>query len=512
MARYKHYNYGQDKMIAVSFEDQILPGTFEHTLHHLVERELSLGAFDAKYRNDDGGAPAYDPRLLLKIVLYAYTKGIVSSRRIAEACRTNVVFMALSADSQPHFTTIAEFIASSGEQIQTLFRNVLLVCDEMGLIGKEMFAIDGCKLPSNAAKEWSGTRAEFKKKVKKLEGAIRHMVEKHQALDAAAAQEDWLEAEKRQIEKLERHAEKIQQWLDEHPEDKAGPTGGIHKSNLTDPDSAKMKTSKGVIQGYDGVAAVDAKHQVIVEARAYGEPQEHHLLKPMAEAIRETFWRTGESKDIFNEENTGLTADAGFHTAENMHWLEEEQIDAYIADNRFRKRDPRFQDAARHKPDKPEPKRFTQSEFSYDKDHLTCRCPAGKELYLKNRNFQIDGHKAIAFMARQSDCGPCGFRSQCLKDKNQKSPRQIHFFDGSTTVEKKATATERMKRKIDSPAGRHIYGKRLGTVEPVFGNIAVTLGMDRFTLRGKDKVNGQWQLFSIVHNIGKIRRYGFIPI
>ena len=210
MARYKPCNYAQRKFIPVAFEEQILPGTFEYTLNYLIDHELSLRAFDRRYRNDTTGASAYNPRVLLKIILYAYSRGILSSRRIAEAYRTHIIFIALSADAQPHFTTIADFIAASSEQITALFRNVLLVCDEMGLIGKEMFAIDGragtendpvnrfsgerpardgsgwsssgagtaqcrSKLPSNASKEWSGRRADFQKKVKKLEGEIRHM-------------------------------------------------------------------------------------------------------------------------------------------------------------------------------------------------------------------------------------------------------------------------------------------------------------------------------------------------
>ena len=119
------------------------------------------------------GAPAYDPAILLKIVLFAYSRGITSSREIERACRENVVFMALSADSHPHFTTIAEFISSMEEEIAPLFRNVLMICAQEGLIGRQMFAIDGCKISSNCAKEWSGTRADFEKKKEKLEKSIQ---------------------------------------------------------------------------------------------------------------------------------------------------------------------------------------------------------------------------------------------------------------------------------------------------------------------------------------------------
>ncbi len=110
MARYKDYNYDQLKLLPISFSRQILPGTFEHTLDYIVSHELKLTIFDARHNNDETGAPAYDPAILLKIVLYAYSRGITSSREIEQCCRENIIFMALSADTQPHFTTIANFI------------------------------------------------------------------------------------------------------------------------------------------------------------------------------------------------------------------------------------------------------------------------------------------------------------------------------------------------------------------------------------------------------------------
>ena len=145
MAKYRNYDYTQGRFISVYFDKQILPGTFEHTLHYLIDNEIDLSLFDGRYRNDETGAPAYDPAILLKIILYAYSRGITSSRKIAECCRENIIFMALSAESTPHFTTIADFISSVDEAIIRLFLEVVLICDEMGLIGKEMFAIDGCK-------------------------------------------------------------------------------------------------------------------------------------------------------------------------------------------------------------------------------------------------------------------------------------------------------------------------------------------------------------------------------
>lgn len=121
MALYKHYNYDQQKLLPISFSRQILPGTFEYTLSHIIDHALNLSRFDARYANDETGAPAYDPAILLKIVLYAYARGITSSREIEQSCRENVIFMALSTDSQPHFTTIANFISSMRDEIKPLF-------------------------------------------------------------------------------------------------------------------------------------------------------------------------------------------------------------------------------------------------------------------------------------------------------------------------------------------------------------------------------------------------------
>ncbi|MFH2204405.1 MAG: transposase [Elusimicrobiota bacterium] len=137
MARYKPTNYAQGQFISIAFEHQILPGTFEHALNYIVDNKLKFERLDAARKNDDGGAPAYDPRIMLKIVLFAYSRGVVSSREIETACNQKVVMMALSANSRPHFTTIAQFVRELDNAIKDLFVDVLLYCDELNLIGRE---------------------------------------------------------------------------------------------------------------------------------------------------------------------------------------------------------------------------------------------------------------------------------------------------------------------------------------------------------------------------------------
>jgi transposase len=471
MARYKPYDYRQGKLIPISLDKQILPGTFEHTLNYLIDNELDLSIFDDRYCNDTTGAPAYDPAILLKIILYAYSRGIVSSRKIEQCCRENIIFMALSCDTYPHFTTIADFISTLDSEIVKLFLDVLLICDQMNLIGKEMFAIDGVKLPSNASKEWSGTKEELSKRKEKMEEAIRTIMARHQETD----EQNIAPQEEQYISALAENVKKIRTFLAEN-DDKPGKRGPI-KSNITDNESAKMKTSKGVIQGYDGVAVVDAKHQIVVHAEAFGAPQEQGLLLPMIEGTKDNFTTIG-TDNVFEE--TKLTADSGFHSEKNMELLSEQHIDAYVADGQMRRRDPRFSDRDRYKERFNKDRAayygttttFTVDQFTLSEDKTHCICPAGKRLHRNGGNVKVRGTTAVKFRSNKTDCMVCPLRKKCLRYPNRSETRQVYFFR-----RKPESFTERMKQRIDSVKGRLIYNRRLATVEPVFANIRSTLGL-----------------------------------
>jgi transposase len=513
MARYKHYDYGQTKLLPISYEQQILPGTFEYTLSFLIDNKIDLAVFENRYRNDDSGAPAYDPAILLKIVLFAYSKGVIHSRQIAQLCREHVVFMALSADTTPHFTTIASFVATLSGEITRIFHDVLLVCDEAGLIGKEMFAVDGVKLPSNASKEWSGTKANLKKKSHKIQRGIEHLLAKHRESDLLEDDAPLQAAREKQIDTLNKAFTKVERFLSNHAE-KIGKSGKPKQSNITDNESAKMPTSKGVVQGYNGIAMVDAKAQVIVHAEAHGEGQENGLLQPMIEGTRATFKTLDLSDDVMHEAK--LTADAGYSSNNNATYLYERGIDAYVADTHYRKRDPRFATAERHKPTRPDepfakPKKgktlFTNTDFKLANDRSHCICPAGKRLARQTAQVPVGDFDLMKFRGSQAACTHCPMRPRCLKYPERTLFRQVAFVIGRTKS-KPEKYLEKMKRKIDTDQGRYQYSRRLGTVEPVFANIRHTHRLNRFTLRSRKKVNAQWLLFCLVHNIGKVQRHG----
>ena len=505
MARYKHIDTSP-RLLPVDLAQQLLPGTFEHALNHLLEHEIDLSGFDARFCNDETGATAYPPALLLKVVLFAYSRGVVSSRSIERACREQVTFIALCGDSSPHFTTIANFVSGVGEDIARVFAAVLAICDRQGLIGREMFAIDGVKLPSNAAKSRSGTRADFERQATKLETAAKTMLQRHREEDAQPLEPDLAAKEVKRIERLQRDAAQIRGWLAQHPADRRGVKGSLRKSNRTDHESAKMATGKGVIQGYTGVAAVDGKHQLIVEAQAHGTGSEQELLLPVVTAMRGVL-----------ADHSIITADAGYHREENLQKIAAMKVEALIADNGMRGRDERFATQGRYQetPDPLHDKSTTEkkatayqsSDFTYDAKARTCVCPAGKSLYCHG-SAVINGYAVVRFEGAQRDCVPCPHRQRCLRTPEKTKTRQVAFFQGkaATTPE---SHTDRMKKRIDSPAGRARYGRRFATVEPVFGNLRYNKGLDRFTLRGQAKVDAQWKLFCLVHNIEKLAHHGY---
>jgi transposase len=275
MPNFIPYDPSQSKMVVINYADQLQAGTFEFAINHIIDNKLDLTIFHPRYQNEEGGRPAYDPAILLKIILFAYSKGITSSREIQWCCETNIIFKALSCDTVPHFTTLAGFVSGRAEEIETLFEQVLLICDEQGLLGKELFALDGCKMSSNAAKEWSGTFKELEQKRDKIKRQIHYHISEHKKRDNSDSREDErLQREKQAIETLNKAHDKIEQFLKSaSPRMGQGKIKKEVKSNITDNESAKMTTSKGTIQGYNGVATVDKKHQIIVDAQAFGEGQ-----------------------------------------------------------------------------------------------------------------------------------------------------------------------------------------------------------------------------------------------
>jgi transposase len=503
MAKYKPYDYAQRMMIPVSLEEQLVPGTLEFAIQTLVEDRMDMAVFEDRYQNDETGRMAYDPKILLKVVLLGYARGLISSRKMEQACRENVTFMALACGQRPDHSTIAAFVSSMQEEIKVLFRDVLLVCEESGLLGGTVFALDGCKLPSNASKEWSGKISDLVRKKEKMEKRVTELLKRQVEADRKDDQEgkDIFSGLNRpkQIERLRRRAERIREFLKGHGE-KIGRTGKEIKSNVTDNESANMMTSHGVVQGYNGQAVVDGKFQVIVHGEAFGEGQDHYHVGPMAEGAKENLKTLGHAEDCL--EGKVLVADSNYSSPANLEVCEKEKLDAYIPDKNFRTRDSRFATQERWKSRRT--KRFVLEDFRYQEEADEYICPQGKVLRLRARKAMNDGVLYRRYVAEREGCAGCESKGRCLRGKVVR--RRVLCVPVGVVP---GNLLKEMVAKVDTERGREIYHQRIGIVEPVFANIRAVKRLDRFTLRGKIKVNIQWMLYCMVHNMGKIMSYGF---
>jgi hypothetical protein len=164
-----------------------------------------------------------------------------------------MVVKALAEGTEPHYTTVSDFVSGMGGEVEKVFGEVFLVSWGMGLVDGKTFAGDGCKLPSNASKEWSGTKKELREKYEKIKKISKEIIEKHRQNDRVGKKET--ESDQKKLERLEKKAGRILEFLETH-EDWRGSGGEIIKSNVTDNEIGKIKGPHGVVQGYNGSRSV----------------------------------------------------------------------------------------------------------------------------------------------------------------------------------------------------------------------------------------------------------------
>ena len=225
-----------------------------------------------------------------------------------------------------------------------------------------------------------------------------------------------------------------------------------------------------------------------------------------------------EQSQPYREEHTLITADAGYHSDANVQQLMQQNIPAMIADNQMRQRDERLQGQGKHKPkddvlyDKQPTGRaktiklFGPQDFCFNDDN-TYTCPAGNALRSKGSIYTMgNGLRRQDFVARGQDCVHCPLRAKCLRHPDKTKARKVVRYHARQINPMDASLL--MRAAIDSPRGRQLYSQRIGTVEPVFGNIRHNKRLNRLNHRGHSKVNTQWNLYCMVHNIEKLAKTG----
>jgi transposase len=522
MARYKEKEAqsGQGFFLEVNLRRQLVPGSFEWALDRITDRDLDFSGFDEVYKNDKEGRPGIDPRSLFKLYLYGCSKGQMSSRKQEELSRDNIIAKALMRDVTADHSTIAEFISKNSEKMKALEVQVLMVCKNLGLIGGEMFAIDGLRLPGNASERWSGRLKDLEKRQKLAEKKIGGVKEretrkkekleekkaeieaqieavKEQMLEEQRAEwERWAEeavkkqinndkAEVKDIETDVKRAERTLKKLEHEVDYIKGFLAGAHErkgvsgkeiqSNITDNESGKIRTKEGTIQGYVGEGIADAKSQIIVASGITGNSCEGPVFPQMMKELEENMKKiSGEEKPL---EGDVILADPNYSGEENIKLAEEKGMKAVIADKDYRKRDERFHKEGNKggKGREDEQRMFTTEDFSYNEEKDEYTCPAGK--VLKRMPKSSRGYILYKMTRGKEGCTGCPYIDRCIRkhkknEQEQTEPKQAEQEQSEQerpeqkqTAQEQANKAEAADRK-KKPSGPKRKAKELSFPDP----------------------------------------------
>ena len=416
-----------------------------------VVEQMDLSAYYCKYRGDGRGQEAYDPSMMVALLVYAYSNGIQSSRSIERLCERDIGFKIIAGDEKPDHTTIARFRQDNGKAIEELFTEALKLCRKAGLVKVGLVALDGTKIKADAALESNRTYAHIESEVKKMlaEAEVKDAEEdrlygkdkrgdelpeelQDRRSRLARLKECKARLEQEKADKVAKQQEKIverekqetetgQKKRGRKPRKPDTVTRAEAKANVTDPDSRIMKTRSGYVQGYNGQAMV-TEGQIILAAELTTDENDIKQLIPMIEKAAEIV-----AELELKEHSIGIVlADAGYCSDANM---------------------------ANTKPEGPE-------------------CIIATKKDWKQRQ---------AF--RESD-----------------PPRG--------RIPGKLSLRERMERKLSTKRGRALYKKRGQIVEPVFWQIKTCRGIEKFIRRGFEACAQEWKLICATHNLLKLWRSG----
>jgi len=466
MKVFREYSQCQGLLLPPSLEE-FVPDDHEARIINEVVDAMDLSPLLTKY--DGGGAPAYHPAMMLKVIIYAYSRDIYSSRSIARELKTDTAFMFLSGLQSPDFRTICLFRTEHADVLPTLFVEVVRLCASLGMVGLGHIAFDGTKLKANASVKQTRDREGLEKEIERIKGQMRQMIESSSKIDEL---EDLMHPDgdgseiATELRKKEYRLKKLQEAMEVLEREK------LEKVNVTEPDSRLMKDSRGVIQpSHNGQIAVDDKDQVIVAADVSQNATDHAEFEPMVEQVERNL-RALPDKG---------TADAGYSSYDNLEYAERKKLDMYMPDN--------FLEALDEKEEGE--KRYHKSNFRYDEARDIYICPEGKEL--KRWTEQKREGKSPLIVYRGQSCRECPVRERCTRGETRTVSR-----DGREPL------LEAMRQKLRSEEGKQIYKKRGYTVEPVFGEIKWDGRKPSMDLRGSVKVRGEFSLLCLVHNVKKI--------
>lgn len=512
---YKEYTMEQPKLLPPSLEEIILEDHLVRVVHRVIER-IDIKPLLEKYKG--GGTSIYHPRMMLKVIVYAYAEKIYSSRKIAKALRENVNYMWLSGGNQPDFRTINSFRGVVlKEAVRAVFSKVLELLIEEGYIKLENYFVDGTKIGANAnahkvvwAKKTSHYKERLQEQIKVLLDEIEQVTEKENQEYGEADLEELGGNGGVDADKLRKKVAELNEALKKQPKNKALKKGlkRIEKDAL--PRMKKYEEQERLLTGRNSYSRTDpdASNLRMKEDRAAQKPSSRPAYNVQIGTERQFIvgyslhQHAGDTscfiahmeQQNFSEDRQpkNVSGDAGYGSEENYAWLEKKQIQNFLTYNTFHKE--------QHPPRKTElieKARFLSAKFPYDSVKDEFICPAQHPLtYLKTKPYQTTaGYLSKRRFYECAHCVVCPLKPKCTKAKGK---RQIQISFELHRYRQQA------KENLLSQQGIALRKQRSTEPETVFGDIKHNRGFRRFSLRGLKKVETEWGILSIAHNIRKL--------
>jgi transposase len=477
MAKFREYSVDHGELFPSYLSDWIPDNHLVRLVSDIVD-QLDLSEITKNYSHR--GEEAYHPAMLLKIWFYGYATGVFSSRKIQVNTKENIPFRWLCGGHQPDFRTISDFRKNNLLSMPFFFKQIIGIAMNLGYISLGHVSIDGSKIKANASKHKSMSRERMKQEIKRLEEEINIALKNAENADQHDEQQlSLLPLDENMITNRQKRLENIQQALKELEERKSETHSKDPEKdqiNFTDSESRIMTTrNQGVIQGYNPQIAIDKTNHIIVGLNMTSEPTDVQQLIPVLESIHENTGKLPEK----------MSADAGYFSTTNINYVNEKEIDAYIATTREGKK-------AKNPYDK--------TNFSYNPETDTYTCPAGQKLVVVKTSYANTPDKPTRWQYETASCIECPFQSECVKSK--KGKRAVYRTDVDPI-------REEMRTKVQSHEGSAIYRKRKGIVEPAWGELKEVLNFRKFYLRTEKKVTGEFILLAISFNIRKLHSSHF---
>lgn len=482
-AKYRKYDIEQTCFIMVDFMAIKNNNPLLRAIDHFVEEHVSVEQFSKTVKNDDGGAPAVHPKMMLKMLFYSYANGIYSSREIEDRLRWDPNYVYLSANQNVDHSTICNFILKYKAEIKALFSKLVYVIAKMGYITMEFTAVDGTKIKANVGKKFTGDVVEFENKRKKIEEKIEQIL---QHTTSEELNEKYKARRVNKLNDLRREKERIEAFLTkvEKSENKKEIIDG--KINLTDPDARMVKDNETMYMGYNCQVAVDEKAHVIIGTEVFNDASDRGLLQPMVEEIE-----TQTKKDL---QKTELGFDAGYFSSENLQYCNARKLNVYL---------PEGKGEAGVKQRKCEIIESRDCKLELDRKIKRLICPGGQIMETTNACGDR-GNYFYRFYPEKEYCQSCQFSEKCYKNVNRKKRFSVkrEYFDA-------LPLREQMTEKLSALKGKQRIADRSCIIEHVFGEIKEIFKFRRFMHRTLQKVRVIWTIVCIAYNFRKLARLAY---